>query len=146
MQQIGKHTSVIDISSHIYFHGHIQCLHNPSRQINCLPHIDRRPAIAEANNDEQEQQVEDDAPLELEMTKPLWDTPGWLDETLLVEGFSPQVVVKSTSDTGEEPTRTHVALNAEQLKVLGMVVDEGKNVFFTGSAGASLYVVESAGT
>ena len=33
--------------------------------------------------------------------------------------------------------KQQIVLSAEQTKVLRMVVDEGKNVFFTGSAGAS---------
>src|SRR5262249_54521529 len=37
---------------------------------------------------------EDDADdSQLETNPPQWDTPGWLDETLIVEGFSPDVVV-----------------------------------------------------
>lgn len=51
--------------------------------------------------------------------------------------FSPQVLATSVSED-ETATREHVALNAEQIKVLRMVIEEGKNVFFTGSAGACL--------
>ena len=36
----------------------------------------------------------------------------------------------------EENENQPVPLNGEQRKVLEMVVDEGKNVFFTGAAGA----------
>ncbi|GJE93501.1 ATP-dependent DNA helicase PIF1 [Phanerochaete sordida] len=50
--------------------------------------------------------------------------------------FTPKVVVAcAPKDEPEKVTRERVALNAEQNKVLRMVVDEGKNVFFTGSAG-----------
>ncbi len=48
--------------------------------------------------------------------------------------FSPQIVASGVS-TDEKCIREHVALNAEQIKVLKMVVEEEKNVFFTGSAG-----------
>ncbi|KAJ3818515.1 PIF1-like helicase-domain-containing protein [Lentinula raphanica] len=48
--------------------------------------------------------------------------------------FSPQVpILKRSSDNSTDPS--HVALNAEQTRVLRMVVEEGKNVFFTGAAG-----------
>lgn len=49
--------------------------------------------------------------------------------------FSPQVPASSTPDevTGKIE---HVSLNDEQIRVLKMVVQEEKNVFFTGSAGA----------
>ena len=55
--------------------------------------------------------------------------------------FSPKVSVRLgcgldgiTGDTKEKVL--DVVLSDEQVKVLKMVVDEGKNVFFTGSAGA----------
>ena len=48
--------------------------------------------------------------------------------------FSPQVLAAGVP-TDEKATREHVALNAEQIRVLKMVVEEEKNVFFTGSAG-----------
>ncbi|KAF5391863.1 hypothetical protein D9757_001833 [Collybiopsis confluens] len=48
--------------------------------------------------------------------------------------FSPQVPLSGRNyDSSTDPT--HVALNAEQTRVLRMVIDEGKNVFFTGAAG-----------
>ncbi|KAJ3986098.1 PIF1-like helicase-domain-containing protein [Lentinula detonsa] len=48
--------------------------------------------------------------------------------------FSPQVPLpKRSSDNPAQPS--HVALNSEQTKVLRMVINEGKNVFFTGAAG-----------
>lgn len=51
-----------------------------------------------------------------------------------------QVPIPSGSKAGSEKAtaRDSVALNAEQRKVLRMVVDEGKNVFFTGAAGENL--------
>ncbi|KAI0922844.1 hypothetical protein AcV5_010541 [Taiwanofungus camphoratus] len=48
--------------------------------------------------------------------------------------FSPQVLA-SACPKDEKGARETIALNAEQRKVLKMVVDEGKNVFFTGAAG-----------
>ncbi|KAH0559113.1 hypothetical protein GP486_004325 [Trichoglossum hirsutum] len=44
---------------------------------------------------EEDEDDADDA--KLEKTPPRWDTPGWLNETLMVEGFSPDVVVHSAS-------------------------------------------------
>ncbi|KAH9834817.1 PIF1-like helicase-domain-containing protein [Rhodofomes roseus] len=59
--------------------------------------------------------------------------------TTLDRFFSPQVPVSSStkgdSNTGTTSSRDTVALNDEQRKILQMVVDEGKNVFFTGAAG-----------
>lgn len=49
--------------------------------------------------------------------------------------FAPQVPATSCPDE-ETGKIEHVALNDEQIRVLKMVVDEEKNVFFTGSAGA----------
>lgn len=37
--------------------------------------------------------------------------------------------------------KNKLILSSEQQAVLRMVVDEGKNIFFTGSAGASLVLV-----
>lgn len=49
--------------------------------------------------------------------------------------FSPQVpLAKKSTDDPAGPS--HVALNPEQTRVLRMVIDEGKSVFFTGAAGA----------
>ena len=50
--------------------------------------------------------------------------------------FSPQVTarVPEKNDT-TKGTKELVTLNEEQIRVLQMVVDEGKNVFFTGAAG-----------
>ncbi|OBZ77024.1 ATP-dependent DNA helicase pfh1 [Grifola frondosa] len=47
--------------------------------------------------------------------------------------FSPQVSASCSKD--EKSGSATIALNAEQKKVLHMVVEEGKNVFFTGAAG-----------
>ncbi|KAJ4487537.1 PIF1-like helicase-domain-containing protein [Lentinula aciculospora] len=48
--------------------------------------------------------------------------------------FSPQVPLpKKSSDGPTEPS--HAALSSEQIRVLHMVIDEGKSVFFTGAAG-----------
>ena len=48
--------------------------------------------------------------------------------------FAPQVTPVSSTKS-EKGSVDRVALNAEQIRVLQMVVDEGKNVFFTGAAG-----------
>ena len=57
--------------------------------------------------------------------------------------FSPQVTTRPASKDGKAPYEV-VALNAEQIRVLDMVVKEGKNVFFTGAAGQHLtsYIVK----
>ncbi|KAJ7047809.1 hypothetical protein C8F04DRAFT_22854 [Mycena alexandri] len=47
--------------------------------------------------------------------------------------FSPQVLAPASSTNDND--RKLVSLNAEQNAILRQVVDEGKNVFFTGSAG-----------
>jgi len=51
--------------------------------------------------------------------------------------FSPLYPVSSNSKEGESQP---VPLNEEQKRVLEMVVDEGKNVFFTGAAGTFFYL------
>ncbi|CCL99381.1 uncharacterized protein FIBRA_01399 [Fibroporia radiculosa] len=48
--------------------------------------------------------------------------------------FSPQVVASKTSSDHKESRET-VILNEEQKKVMKMVVEEGKSIFFTGAAG-----------
>ncbi|KAJ7163788.1 PIF1-like helicase-domain-containing protein [Mycena crocata] len=47
--------------------------------------------------------------------------------------FSPQVLAPASSTNDDD--RKLVSLNAEQTVILRQVVDEGKNIFFTGSAG-----------
>ena len=47
------------------------------------------------------------------------------------------------SSNSKESESQPVPLNDEQKRVLEMVVDEGKNVFFTGAAGAWLIRVHS---
>lgn len=51
--------------------------------------------------------------------------------------FSPNVPLpKKSSDNPTAPS--HAALNPDQTRVLRMVIDEGKSVFFTGAAGTLL--------
>jgi hypothetical protein len=59
--------------------------------------------------------------------------------------FSPKVSVRLGSGldgvTGTSEDKVlDVVLSEEQVRVLRMVVDEGKNVFFTGSAGTFLHL------
>ncbi|KAI0772977.1 hypothetical protein BD413DRAFT_38621 [Trametes elegans] len=49
--------------------------------------------------------------------------------------FSPQVTVTTPGRNQEDARAENVPLNAEQVRVLQMVVQEEKNVFFTGAAG-----------
>ncbi|KAI0786939.1 PIF1-like helicase-domain-containing protein [Abortiporus biennis] len=49
--------------------------------------------------------------------------------------FAPQVLASGCPKDEKATTREHVALNEEQIKIMKMVVEEGKNIFFTGSAG-----------
>ena len=71
------------------------------------------------------------------------DAPGKQDDAsnkrrkTLDAFFAPQVTVKSPTKDSKGFTEV-VALNTEQRRVLQMVVDEGKNVFFTGPAGTSI--------
>lgn len=57
--------------------------------------------------------------------------------------FSPKVSVRVGSglngvNGGAEDKMLDVVLSEEQVRVMRMVVDEGKNIFFTGSAGTLL--------
>lgn len=81
---------------------------------------------------------------------------------IVVRNSSSLRTSKKVAAAGELPTRTNsskakitvgptvtvkgkIFLSAEQKKVLSLVVDEGKNIFFTGSAGAlSVIFVVSA--
>ena len=54
--------------------------------------------------------------------------------------FAPQVACPSSSKNEKSPTE-RVALNSEQTRVLQMVVEEGKSVFFTGAAGTSPFCI-----
>ncbi|KAI0672182.1 PIF1-like helicase-domain-containing protein [Trametes maxima] len=49
--------------------------------------------------------------------------------------FSPQVTIPFAGENDGNATCEHVSLNQEQVRVLQMVVQEEKNVFFTGAAG-----------
>lgn len=51
--------------------------------------------------------------------------------------FAPQVTIRSPEKEGKQAIEA-VSLNAEQRRVLQMVVQEGKSVFFTGPAGTSM--------
>ena len=48
--------------------------------------------------------------------------------------FSKQVLASGVPED-DAGARKHVALNEQQIEVMRMVVEGGKNVFFTGSAG-----------
>lgn len=50
--------------------------------------------------------------------------------------FTPRVQAAGCPKDDKE-ARQNVGLNTEQNKVLNMVVDDGKSVFFTGAAGTS---------
>lgn len=54
--------------------------------------------------------------------------------------FAPQVLKHAVQQDDEKVAREYIGLNAEQIKVLKMVVEEEKSVFFTGSAGESVIV------
>ncbi|OSD01012.1 hypothetical protein PYCCODRAFT_567775 [Trametes coccinea BRFM310] len=51
--------------------------------------------------------------------------------------FSPQITLVSNPDNDGVTTCEQVSLNSEQVRVLHMVVQEEKSVFFTGAAGES---------
>ncbi|KAI0634607.1 hypothetical protein C8Q77DRAFT_769366 [Trametes polyzona] len=53
--------------------------------------------------------------------------------------FSPQVSIPSLAGKDADTPYEHVSLNAEQVRVLHMVVQEEKSVFFTGAAGMPIY-------
>ncbi|KAI0819914.1 hypothetical protein BC628DRAFT_958152 [Trametes gibbosa] len=53
--------------------------------------------------------------------------------------FSPQIVIPSSSGNNVDASCEHVSLNAEQVRVLHMVVQEEKSVFFTGAAGMTIH-------
>lgn len=51
------------------------------------------------------------------------------------------IVSKNSDDLSGGSTVSRVALSAEQTRVLRMVLDEGRNVFFTGAAGKSNFML-----
>ena len=71
------------------------------------------------------------------------DAPGKQDDSsnkrrkTLDSFFTPQVTIASPNKQ-DKGSYEVLALNTEQRRVLQMVVHEGKNVFFTGAAGASI--------
>lgn len=54
-------------------------------------------------------------------------------QSKILSFFTPRVELNSTC--GTDPTTSVASLSNEQHNVLHMVVEEGKSVFFTGSAG-----------
>lgn len=67
------------------------------------------------------------------------------------EAMKPQKAAKTEKGKGKGPgigslnVKQQIVLSAEQQKVLKMVVDEKKNVFFTGSAGETISVLSLPG-
>ena len=67
------------------------------------------------------------------------------------EAMKPQKAARTEKGKGKGPgigslnVKQQIVLSAEQQKVLKMVVDEKKNVFFTGSAGEIIFVLSLPG-
>ena len=74
-------------------------------------------------------------------TSTLEDTPSAKQPRLTIDSFfTPKVTVQVGSGLdgmagGVEGKVLDVVLSDEQMRVMRMVVEEGKNIFFTGSAG-----------
>lgn len=62
---------------------------------------------------------EDDANVRLENILPQWDVPGWFDETLLVEGFSPDVMAHGTSTLNDMIVHNdNIKISVTELTIL----------------------------
>ncbi|PMD33427.1 hypothetical protein L207DRAFT_518190 [Hyaloscypha variabilis F] len=78
----------------------------------------------------------------LEKGPPQWDTPGWLDETLEVEGFCPDMVVQSANSLNE-------MMNADEnikLSVTQLTIHARSKPFAQGSVRLASYARTAAST
>ncbi len=78
----------------------------------------------------------------LEKGPPQWDTPGWLDETLEVEGFCPDLVVQSANSLNE-------MMNADEnikLSVAQLTIHARSKPFAQGSVRLASYARTAAST
>jgi Alpha-kinase family/von Willebrand factor type A domain len=78
----------------------------------------------------------------LEKGPPQWDTPGWLDETLTVEGFCPDLVMQSANSLNE-------MMNADEnikLSVAQLTIRARSKPFAEGSVRVASYARTSAST
>lgn len=77
-----------------------------------------------------------------EKDPPQWDTPGWLDETLEVEGFCPDMVVQSANSLNE-------MMNADEnikLSVTQLTIRARSKPFAEGSVRVASYARTAAST
>ncbi|RMZ84622.1 hypothetical protein DV737_g1195, partial [Chaetothyriales sp. CBS 132003] len=80
--------------------------------------------------------------ISLETDPPCWDTPGWLDETLEVEGFCPDLVVQSANSLNE-------MMEADEnikLSVVQFTIHARSKPFAEGSVRVAAYARTSAST
>lgn len=80
--------------------------------------------------------------LDLDKSPPQWDTPGWLDETLVVEGFCPDMVMQSANSLNE-------MMNADEnikLSVTQLTIHARSRPFAEGSIRAASYARTAAST
>jgi hypothetical protein len=78
----------------------------------------------------------------LEKRPPQWDTPGWLNETLTVEGFCPDLVMQSANSLNE-------MMNADEnikLSVAQLTIHARSKPFAEGSVRVASYARTSAST
>lgn len=80
--------------------------------------------------------------VELETGPPRWDAPGWLDETLAVEGFSPDVV-RHGCDTLDAMMEHDDNI---PMSVLGLVIYKRTRPFAQGSLRKVSYALTAAST
>jgi hypothetical protein len=80
--------------------------------------------------------------LDLDKSPPQWDTPGWLDETLVVEGFCPDMVLQSANSLNEMmDDDDNIKLGVAQL-----TVHARSKPFAEGSIRAASYARTAAST
>jgi hypothetical protein len=78
----------------------------------------------------------------LERGPPQWDTPGWLDETLVVEGFCPDMVLQSASSLND-------MMNADEnikLSVAQLTIHARSKPFAEGSVRVASYARTAVST
>jgi hypothetical protein len=80
--------------------------------------------------------------LDLDKSPPQWDTPGWLDETMVVEGFCPDMVLQSANSLNEMmDDDENIKLGVAQL-----TVHARSKPFAEGSIRAASYARTAAST
>ncbi|WAO84773.1 Hypothetical protein NCS54_00199700 [Fusarium falciforme] len=92
--------------------------------------------------EEDEDKVEEASEMSLEKVPPQWDTPGWLNEKLILEGFSPDTVVH-----GADTLNAMMAHDDNiRLSIMELTINKRSRPFSQGALRLTAYARTAAST